>query len=490
MEPQACLILANRAYVDHAIPPGEDGVSQPTPGGLLAAVRPAIAPWRDGAGTTWIGAGRGEYDRAWTGPDGYELIPTPQGQLRHRRLFFPPRQWDGHYGGVANGFLWPLLHLVRQPLPDLVTYYPRPVAPRPEAWAAYAAVNERFARAVLEEGNAPPSCWIHDYQLALAPGMLRARGYGGRIGFFLHTPFPKLELVRRYLDDDGLARFTDFVRGIAAAHLAGFQTEADATRFMVAAEALLGARRGGRELRLDGRHVRIGSYPVGVDTEDLVSLAETVPASPRMTSVAADGLRVVIGVERADYTKGIPERLRAVAQAYREGARFAYIGIGAPTREGVRSYDALPGAIEAAASEARAAAHAAGLPFSQVREIASWEEVVALQRDADVVFTSSLADGMNLVPLQVAAVQSIRPPDERGVVLSGRDAGVSVAYGDFDSEGLTPVDPLDAGAMVRALEGALLGGPGRIDDRFIAAVRDHDARQWATRFLSDLEETC
>jgi trehalose 6-phosphate synthase len=156
----------------------------------------------------------------------------------------------------------------------------------------------------------------------------------------------------------------------------------------------------------------------------------------------------------------------------------------------VGSYEALPGAIEAAAGDARAAARAAGLPFSQVREIAPWEEVVALQRDADVVFTSSLADGMNLVPLQVAAIQAGRPPGGRGVILSGRDAGVSVAYHGFEAEGLVPVNPFDVGGMAAALAEALAGRPGRISDRLVAAVRERDAKSWATRFLADLEDAC
>lgn len=196
---------------------------------------------------------------------------------------------------------------------------------------------------------------------------------------------------------------------------------------------------------------------------------------------------MVIGLERADYTKGIPERLRAIARAYREGAKFAYIGVAAPTRGGVASYEALQPAIEEAANAARAAAEEAGCWLIQTRELIPWEEVVALQRDADVVFTSSLADGMNLVPLQAAAVQSLRAEGERAVIIAGRDAGVSEIYAGFEQDGLVTVDPFDSEAMVAALRQAIAGRPGRITGRLFEAVREHDATSWATRFLGDLE---
>ena len=106
------------------------------------------------------------------------------------------------------------------------------------------------------------------------------------------------------------------------------------------------------------------------------------------------------------------------------------------------------------------------------------------------MFTSSLADGQNLVPLQAAIAQSVRPARERGVIITGRDAGVASAYAGFEADGLAVVDPLDEGQMVRALGEALKARPGRISDRLIAEVRARDALAWATRFLKDLEDAC
>ncbi|MEJ5220858.1 MAG: hypothetical protein WHT63_02495, partial [Tepidiforma sp.] len=119
-----------------------------------------------------------------------------------------------------------------------------------------------------------------------------------------------------------------------------------------------------------------------------------------------------------------------------------------------------------------------------------WADVVALQRDADVVFTSSLADGMNLVPLQAAIAQSLRPAEERAVVLAGVDAGVTKVYGGDGRDGLRAVDPLDQQSLLEGLTEGLEGRPARISDRFIALVRERDARSWGERFLDDLEGTC
>jgi len=485
----AALILANRSYLDHEAPRGAPEPSAPTNGGLLAAVRPVIAPWDGRRGSTWIGAGRGTFDRDWVNSDGFELIQSPRGPVCHRRLFFDDETWEGHYVAVANSFLWPLLHLVREPLPERTNYYPAPAGPSAEQWAQYEKVNSSFADSGAAQPG-QPTAWVHDYQLALVPALLRERSFQGSIGFSLHTPFPDLNVASRYLDRAARERLRDFVAGILGADLIGFQSAGDLRRFRFAAETLCGAAANGDKLRFEGRDVATGSYPVGVDvTEVLAAAAEAAPPAG-MEEIIESAMPLVVGLERADFTKGIPERLKAIAAAYRSGAKFAYIGLAAPTRTGVKAYAGLSLAIDAAVSEATAAAQSAGCPFLHTQAVLSWPEVVALQRRADVVFTSSLADGLNLVPIQAAIAQSLKPGNERAVILTGRDAGVAHAFAGFERDGLVPVNPLDAQAMTAALLDALHGLPGRVSDRLVAAIRQNDAFAWATRFLTDLERTC
>ncbi len=485
MHARAGLILANRAFEDNAR--GADGARQTvaTSGGLLAAVRPAIQPWEGGAGTTWIGAAPlrpGERDTL----DDVEFVDLPNGKLRQRRLTFDHATWAGHYSAVANGFLWPLLHLVRLSLPELAPYYPRPATPSSAEWAAFERVNRAFATAA--SGEPAGTAWIHDYQLALAPAMLRRLSPGRPIGFFLHTPFPDPEVATGALDPAGFGRVSAIVRGLLGADLVGFQSKPDVARFAAWLKRHEGLEPVAGTVRLDGRTVRFGDYPVGIDADEVDALAALPGGSPEAREAAALGLPLVVGLERSDYTKGIPERLESIAAALESGSRFAYLGIAAPTRLGVAAYDRLEAAIRAAAARAQRAATVAGVPFLQLRRGIPFQDVVALQREADVVFTSSLADGMNLVPLQSAVAQSCRPAGRRAVLMAGRDAGVSQAYGGSAGVGLVIIDPFDRAATARTLAAAVAGTASRVTDAFIQQVRGNDARAWATRFLTDLED--
>ena len=486
MAATAELILANRSYLDHDSPPGDGEPPPPASGGLLAAVRPAIQPW-DGAGTTWIGAGRGCFDTAFADEQGIELIDTQAGPLRHRRLFFDDSTWAGHYADVANGFLWPLLHLVRVPLPEAAICYPRPSMPTDEAWDAFVSVNRAFADAALRQSGS--TCWVHDYQLALAPAFLRSGGFSGRTGFFLHTPFPDLTVARRYLDARGERFLAACVSGMLEAGLIGFQSRADVQRFAAAATELRGARPAADGLLYEGRTVFLGAYPVGVDAAEVASAVATGAVPATVESARASAMPFVVGLERCDFTKGIPERLAAVTRAFETGERFAYAGIAAPTREGVPGYAALNLAVAAGGARAEQAATANGGAFLQLRQAIAWPEVIALQREADVIFTSSLADGMNLVPLQAALAQERRPRANRAMVIAGRDTGVAEAFAAFGDNGLTFVDPLEPEQLLATLRRAASGQLARVSDAFIAAVRARDAHAWATSFLTDLEET-
>jgi trehalose-6-phosphate synthase len=484
MSPTADLILANRAYIDHNVPP--DG-GEPPPagtGGLLVAVSPTIS--RDGS-TTWIGVGRGAFDREWTDPGGRERIALAGGgTLAHRRLFFDDKIWAGHYAETANGFFWPLFHLVRAPLPRITSYFPRPVAPSEAAWSAFRGVNQAFAEASLSEGRRE-SCWIHDYQLGLVPRFARELGYPGRIGFFLHTPFPALDVALQFVDGQAEWQFAEWIRGVLGADLAGFQTRADVARFREAAIKLGLAEPDGEQLRVGARRVTVAAFPVGIDVA--ATIADGVGGElPSVVRQAGDFARpLLIGLERADYTKGIPERLRAIAALYREGLAFSYVGIASPTREGVAAYQRFQAEVDTLTRECEALAPPGGL-FVNTAMALPFSQVLALLRTADIVCTSSLADGMNLVPLQAVAMQSALPQSERGVVLTGQDAGVASAFAGFENDGLVPFDPLDHPAFVQTLRRALGGTLPSISDRLVEAVRANDATRWGERYLVALQE--
>jgi trehalose-6-phosphate synthase len=473
------VIVANRAYADHDTPQGAtpEGTAA---GGLVAVLRPAA-----GEGAAWVGAGRGRYDRERVDASGEEWIRTPYGDLRHRRLFFADEEWRGFYELASNAFLWPLLHLVR-PFPRLTTYFPQPLTPTREVWSAYRRANEAYAEAAASMDA--ERAWVHDYQLGLVPRMLRGAGYRGAIGFFLHTPFPDWEVAQEFLDAQGRACFAEWLHGLLAADLVGVQSSADARRLLRAAAVLADAREAEGGLRAEGRFVAVEAHPVGPDATAVEEPARTV-ADPRwLAELRAVGLPLVVGLERGDYTKGIPERLRAVASLLHRGRRFIHVGAEAPTRVSVPGYEALAAALDDAAAAAARAAADVGLPFEERREALPWEDVVALLRAADVLVAASLADGMNLVPLQTVLAQGMRPAEARAVLVVGADTGTAAAYGpEFAGRGLVVVDPLDDEALADAIGAALEGLPGRISDAFAQAVRRRDARAWASRYLERLE---
>ncbi len=470
----ADLVLANRSYLDHDTPPGGPA-GQPAAGGLLAALRPVIVPGEDGRGTTWIGAARGRHDRVFVDAEGRELVVLGDGTLRHRRLFFDQATWNRHYASVANDFLWPLLHLVRPGILGGAIGYPTPALPQADDWASYTAVNRAFADAALQERTSG-TAWIHDYQLALTPRMLREAGAPFRIGFFLHTPFPALDaLVALPTEARGFLR--DFVLGVLGADLVGLQSADDLERFVGAASELTGAQCFVDRVMTDGRRVRTGVFPVGID-------AAAVDDAPAGGAFALDGLPVVVGLERCDFTKGIPERLRAIAAGYRSGLNFRYTGVAAPTREDVPSFREFARRVE---DEARASADAGGDAFQHRTEAMDWKDVVVLERRADVLFASSLADGLNLVPLQTAIAQEGRPRAERAALIAGRDSGVVAAFGRDPEDGITSVDPLDPAAMLDVLTRGVRGQLPRVSDRLIREIRRRSAHAWASDFLDALE---
>lgn len=480
------LVLANRAYVDHDVPPGAPGADLlPAGGGLLAALRPVVAPYTGGTGTTWISVSRGAYDSAWSDADGIELIATEAGRLRQRRLDVDAATWAGHYAETSNGFLWPALHLVREELTTGTDYFPRPRTPSPAAWERYRRVNEAFAAAALRERA--KTAWVHDYQLGLVPGLLRDGRFGGRVGFFLHTTVPSAAVVLGVLDTAGRERLGEWLAGVLSADLVGVQTHADADRLRELAAVLLGARTAPHGLETGGRLAGVGVFPVGIDAEAIEQAVAGAPAPPAVAELRASGLPLVAGLERLDVTKGIPERLAAVAAAFEGGERFAYLGVIAPGRPGVGGYERLEASLSASLARAERAAATAGGRVVVSREALRWPEVLGLLREARVVFTSSLADGMNLVPLQAAIAQAGHPSHERATIITGRDTGTAAVFGHDAYEGILVVDPLDPDAMVATLRKALRSDAGRAGEALIEAIRRRNAAAWAARFRETLE---
>jgi trehalose-6-phosphate synthase len=292
-----------------------DGVAQ-APGGLAAAVEPALRR-KGGTWVGWPGSLRRDQPPPKSDAESYSIAPV---RLTKQEVRL-------YYLGFSNRTLWPLLHS-----------FPTRMELDHEDWVAYEAVNRRFAHAASDAGVDDSLFWIHDYQLTRVGAFLRRLRPEARIAFFLHVPFPPYDLFRILPWD------RELLRGLLACDLVGFHCPGYAANFLDCVERLLGARidRGAGQVEHGERTVTVGAFPLGIDYELLERQAREAPPAP-----ARPVHRIVLGVDRLDYTKGLPEKIRAFARLldahpeHRE--RVVLLQIAEPSRTGVGSAATSPG---------------------------------------------------------------------------------------------------------------------------------------------------
>ena len=446
----------------------ESGI-QKSSGGLVAALE---------------GLDPAEYALNWLGwPGGSTEAGQQTGIERALRdehgctpIFLSEEEAEAHYEGLSNSSIWPLLHY----MPDRFRY-------KPAWWGAYQAVNRRFADRVLSVARGDEIVWVHDYQLMLLPAMLREGNPRLRIGFFLHTPFPSYEVFRCHPNRE------DLVAGLLGADLVGFHTFSYLRHFRSCVLRLLGIESQITDVRHDGRTTALGVYPIGINAPRFEAELDS-PAFANEYATLAErhrGLKVVLSVERLDYTKGILRRLDAIEEflgtcADVERVKFVFIAV--PSREDVDEYKALREEIESRVG--RLNGQYATIHSSPIRFIyhgVSFPELCALYAQSDVAMVTPLVDGMNLVAKEYVACQREGDDDgERGpgVLILSEFAGAAE-----ELLGAMQVNPYDAAAGARAIAEAL-EMPADERRRRMRPMRERvmsfDARAWARAFIGDL----
>lgn len=320
------VLVANRLPVSVDLSGGQVKI-QPSSGGLATGMR-GLA---EAEQTFWVGwpGGNPESDEQRASLE-EQLVPhsaTP--------VYLSAQEAERFYEGMSNSVIWPLFHYLVDRMPLSVRDFDE-----------YRAVNERFADAVCAQAGDDDLIWIHDYHLLLLPAILRARLPRARIGFFLHIPFPSSEIFRLLPHREAL------LRGLLGANLIGFHTYSYARHF---ADALLGTL--GIEPELDrvdveGRTVSLGVFPMGIDVDTFERLAESPELPERVAELRrAQGVeQLLLGVDRLDYTKGIPRKLLAMERLlersphYRGKVRLLQIAV--PSRENVAEYKSLRNDVE------------------------------------------------------------------------------------------------------------------------------------------------
>jgi trehalose 6-phosphate synthase len=411
--PRPLLVVSNREPYLH-VRRDDGSVTWTSATGGVAVALDALMRERGG---TWIAHGAGSADRSVVDAADKILVPPEHPSYALRRLWIEEPTFSAYYGGFANEGLWPLCHVV-----DVRPRF------RAEEWAAYRDVNERFAAAIDEElDSSETPVFLQDYHLALVAPALRARRHAVRTALFWHIPWPHPDRLRI------CPWRTELVEGLAANDLLAFQLERDRRNFLQAAEEQLGAEVDLEASRIwvRGRPTTVISVPIGVDYDRIqdIGTADAIRAEQQRLhrELRLDAPLIGIGVDRLDYTKGIPERLAAldalVTRRPELRGRLTFVQIGVPSRSHLHGYAEIEAEITARIQEVNARHHvAAGPPLVAYRTAPlGIRSLVALYRLADFCIVSSLHDGMNLVAKEFVAARD----DEDGVLVLSELAGAA-----------------------------------------------------------------
>ena len=316
------VVVANRLPVDEEVT-STGRQWRTSPGGLVAALLPLPAV----RGATWVG---------WAGGVGAAPKPFDLDGIRLHPVTLSADDIERYYEGESNTTIWPLYHDAVEP----PTFSRR--------WRdAYRAVNERFADAAAEVAADRATVWVHDYQLQLVPAMLRALRPDLRIGFFLHIPFPPIELFMQ------MPLRAEILRGLLGADLVGFQQKLAAQNFVRLARHLLELRYTGTTVEIDGRTTKADAFPISINVKEMEELAASSEVQARARQIRAelgDPKTVILGVDRLDYTKGIEVRLEAFRELLEEGTLSVpdtvMVQVATPSRERVEHYEELRVRVE------------------------------------------------------------------------------------------------------------------------------------------------
>ncbi len=444
---------------------------KPEAGGLAVALSGALQE----AGGVWFG---------WSGKilEGVEG-PTPEDGTVHLQHAGPvtlatidlsQADYDSYYLGYSNGVLWPVFHY-RLDLADFDAGF----------IAGYRSVNQLFARKLMPLLQPDDIVWVHDYHLIPLAAELRALGCTNRIGFFLHIPLPPQLILAAVPGHEWL------LRAFFAYDLVGLQSQADLLHFCryVSAEAHAEDQGGGKRWRAFGRTLQADAFPIGIDVDEFDALAHGTDATEMYQRMKEEYSRrqLLVGVDRLDYSKGLPQRLRAFRELLRmhpENSRSAtLIQIAAPSRESVNAYtdilrelESLAGAINGDYGELD------WMPLRYMHRTVARKKLPGLFKAARVALVTPLRDGMNLVAKEFVASQD---PDDPGVLVLSRFAGAAEQM----QQDAILVNPYDTAATAEAIQFALqmpLAERRRRHQSMLAGIRQFDVHWWCKSFLAQL----
>jgi trehalose 6-phosphate synthase len=435
-----------------------------TPGGLAIGVLGALRR----RGGLWFG-----WDGELTeGAPGETDLQVRDG-VAYATITLRRQEFERYYNGFANDALWPLFH-----------YMPTKFRYRAEERDAYESVNDQFARRLAPLIRSGDLIWVHDYHLIPLARRLRELQVQAPIGFFLHIPFPHIEVLRV------LPSYAELVRDLASYDVVGFQTQSDLDSFIGALSHVSPAACSSERpvLGVNGRSLRADVFPIGVDVEQIQGQAADGITSEGVRRMTASllGRKLMIGVDRLDYSKGLVERFAAYErflEAFPQNrGRITYLQVAPLSRNDVQSYIEIRRALEQAAGRTNGRfADADWTPVRYLNRNFPHASLMGFLRAAHVGLITPLRDGMNLVAKEYVAAQD---PDDPGVLVLSNLAGAACEL----SEALQ-INPYDSHAVGHAIQSALTMSLGERRERhaaLLATLKRNSVRAWAERFVEAL----
>lgn len=419
--------------------------------------------------TVWVG---------WCGMPSDELSNKDKQEIRDHfakhnavPVFLTAAQIHNFYEGYSNDTLWPLFHYFQS-----LTQYDDAY------WQAYDEVNQLYAAAVKQSATSNARIWVHDYQLMLVPAMVRQDVPKATIGFFLHIPFPSFEIFRL------LPERRRLLEGLMGSDVVGFHTYDYARHFMSSTQRLLGVEPHEAQIDYQGRTVQVGTYPIGIDYKKYVKAVNSAATAKIERSIKRRYIkqRIILSIDRLDYSKGIPQRLEAYRllleeyPEYRGNVVLQMVAV--PSRTGVEAYQNLRDQIERTVARINGIYGTADwAPISYQFQNRPFDEIVANYVAADVMLVTPIRDGMNLVAKEYVASKQ----DQRGVLVLSELAGAADELTDA-----VLVNPSSARSVASALDEALKMLPSDQARRMKGMqerIRQYDVQTWAKAFIDDMK---
>lgn len=439
---------------------------RPSPGGLAVG----LSSLPESSERLWLG---------WPGVTNEKLKADEKHQIIERLarenchpVFLSRRQMEGYYQGFCNETIWPLFH-----------YFPKRTVFDTRFWKPYKQVNEIFRNEVMAVVRPGDSIWVHDYQLMLLPALLRKRLPDAQIGFFLHIPWPSFELFRL------LPWREEILNGLLGADLIGFHTYDYVRHFFSSVSRLMGLEHTLGNVAFANRVIKVDAFPMGIDYQKYSQAIENPEVEKEAEKIRAriGGRKIILSIDRLDYSKGIVERLEAFDLFLSENPSYrgavTLIMVAVPTRTGVEDYKKLRNRLEQLVGRVNGEYGTMGyIPVWYLYRSLPFEELTALYNASDVALVTPLRDGMNLIAKEFIAAKADKP----GVLVISEMTGAACELG----EALL-VNSCDKAAIVKAIKTALeMPRSEQLERNKIMQERlqRYNVSRWCQDFLAALAE--